>query len=105
MTLSGPVMIWEGTVVRESQHDDVSEFLMEKLGLLTAPELLGSTTTLPDPGDRSGETGGRIDFMFRICETDVPVAAVRRLTVFNDMRWACDAKKSIYSSAARAMWV
>ena len=99
----GPVMIWEGTVVSEEEHETATEFLMNALGLRTPPLILGSTTTLP-PGDRSGETGGRVDFIFRICESDIPAAAVRRLTKFEDMRWASDAKKSIYSATARRMF-
>ena len=100
----GPVMIWEGTVVSEAEHETAQEFLMNALGLRTPPLILGSTTTLPTPGDRSGETGGRVDFIFRICESDIPAAAVRRLTKFEDMRWACDAKKSIYSASALRMF-
>ena len=100
----GPVLIWEGTVVTEEQYEEVTTFLMNALGLRTPPVILGSTTTLPNRGDQSGETGGRIDFMFRICESDIRAAAARRFC-FPDMRWASDAKKSIYSAAARRQWV
>lgn len=100
---SGVVMIWEGTVVTEEEYETATEFLMNALGLRTPPVIIGSTTTLPNPGDQSGETGGRVDFIFRICESDIPAAAVRRITKFSDMRWASDVKKSIYSSTARRM--
>ena len=87
------VMVWQGTVVEEAEYPAASAFLMEALGLETAPEIRGNVTTLPT----DGEPGGRIDFVFRICENDVPRAAVKRLG-FHDMKWACDADALLYAS-------
>lgn len=91
--MQGPVMVWQGTLLREDEYEDAAGFLMECLGLETAPEIRGCVTTLPTPGVPG--TGGRVDLLFKISENDVGRAAARRLQ-FGDMKWASDADPALY---------
>lgn len=93
-------MIWEGCVAQAHETEAVAEALTDALQLRSPVHVMGCTKTLPNPGETTDESGGRIDLFFAIADDDVPRAAAIRLRM-RDMRWAMDADPRLYSGPAR----
>ena len=69
--------IWQGTTVKESEHEDVANFFLTRLD--SRIECIGCVTT----------SGGRHDFAFFVHSEDVPKFAIRRFAVMqgDTPRW------------------
>jgi hypothetical protein len=76
------LVVWPSTIVGEDKVKEFETFLKEEgFRVKYATEF----ETLPDEGDRSGETGGRNDVLFYIHNHDIPKFSVWRLR--HGMRW------------------
>jgi len=71
------VCVWCGTVVGEGKEEEMVKFFKDEFGIRA--KYLEEVVTLPDPGDESGETGGRNDLFFAVHKDDVDKFAIPRL--------------------------
>jgi hypothetical protein len=83
------VCIIQGMILKEEEIPDLEKWLLEEVGCRI--KFLETVVTKPDPGDRSGETGGRHDVFFSMHEDDVSKCAVKRLQF--GVRWLEDVVK------------
>jgi len=75
--------VWPGTIVGQDEIQNFENWFKEEFDCTVkyAEEVL----TLPDPGDTSGETGGRNDLFFYIKDEDITKFAIQRFKV--SIRW------------------
>lgn len=76
------VVVWPGTVLREDEYEDFTDFFKTEFDTRVAE--IESVTTGPNldsEGNPVPDTGGRIDVIFKVHNDDIPKFAIPKMHI------------------------